>query len=131
MSRHGFDAGRGGETMLWGTVHCQSELQAALRCIPSTHVQPKHLMSSESAERTDHFDNNNAPSVCHSALPTPLVLSFHLSVALPWGRSCEDRSGGSAPHLTLVRFTVQQTNNHPIPISEYLVSVTSALRVQD
>lgn len=86
-----FDAGKGGEMMWWGTVHCQSELRAALRCIPSAHLQPKHLMSSESAERTDHFHSNNVLSICHSPLPTPLVLLF-LSLCCPslgsfmWGQ---------------------------------------------
>lgn len=69
-----------------GDGACQTELQAALRCIPSAHVQPKHLMSSESAERTDHFHNNNVLSVCHSALPIPLVLHF-LSLCCPSLRS--------------------------------------------
>lgn len=52
MLRRGFDSGKGGRMMLRRTVCCQGELQAAPRCIPSAHVQPKHLMKSESAVRT-------------------------------------------------------------------------------
>lgn len=52
MLRRGFNAGEGREMLMRGTVHCQGELQAAPRCIPSARVNPKHLMKSESAART-------------------------------------------------------------------------------
>lgn len=74
--------GRGGQMMLRGAVHCQGELQAAPRCIPSAHVQPKHLMKSESAVRTEYFHHRNALSVYHSTFPTPLVRPF-LSLCCP------------------------------------------------
>lgn len=57
--------------MLKGLGHCQLEPQAAPRCIPSAHVQPKHLMKSESAVRTEHFHEDNALSSCFSNSPCP------------------------------------------------------------
>lgn len=105
--------------MLRGTVHCEGELQqAAPRCIPSARVQPKHLMKSESAQRTEHFHKNNALSVI-PFFPLPF-LPFYLSVALPSGHSCEDRSDGAAPPLTPVRFIVQQLDTLPVLISHLI-----------
>lgn len=106
MLRRGLDAGRGS-----GTVSFQAELHAALRCIPSAHVQPKQLMKSESARRTEYFHKNIALAVIPT-LPLPLSSLFYLFVALPSGHSCKDKSGSSSPPLTLVRFTVQQLDDH-------------------
>lgn len=93
MSRRGFDTGMGGEMMLRETVHCQGELKAAPRCIPSARVQPKHLMKSESAVRAEHFHKNNALSVCHTTFPAPLVLPFFSISFFPFPRVIHVRTG--------------------------------------
>lgn len=59
-------------------------------------------------------------------LSLPLSSAFYLFVAFPSGHSCEDRSGGSAPPLTQVRFTMQQLASHTIPSSH-----NPALQSQD
>lgn len=120
MLRRGSDAGRGVEMMLRGTGRCQRELQAAPRCIPSARVQPKHLMKSESAVRTEHFHKSNAPSVCHSAFPTPLVLPF-LSLCCPslgsfmWGqeRWFSSTSDPGQVHCAAIR---QPIHSHLTPL---------------
>lgn len=72
--------------------------QAAPRCIPSACVQPKHLMKSESALRSERFHQNKARRVI-LLFPHPLSSPFYLFVVLPPGHSCEDRSDGSSDHL--------------------------------
>lgn len=83
------------------------ELPSGPRCIPSACVQPKHLMKSESAVRSEHFHKNNALSVI-LLFPHPLSSPFNLFVALPLGHSCEDRSDSfNRPPLTPVRFSME------------------------
>lgn len=70
----------------WGKLR----VRWAAGCIPSARVQPKHLMKSESAVRSEHFRRNNALSVI-PPFPTPLILPF-LSLCCPslgsfmWGQ---------------------------------------------
>lgn len=124
--RRGSDARRGRE-MLRGKVQRKGELQAAPRCIPAVHVQPKHLMKSESAVRTAH--ENNALSVCHYVFPTALVLPF-LSLCCP---SLGSFMWRQEPCLSCTSdpAQVQRAALTFIPISHRWVSITPALQLQD
>lgn len=92
--------------------------QAAPRCIPSACVQPKHLMKSESAVRSERFHQNKALSSCFShTLYPPLFISL-----LSFPRVIHVRTGVMVPLTTSDPGQVQyvgviDSQSNPISLS--------------
>lgn len=102
-------------------------LQAGPQCIPSACVQPKCLMKSESAAKTEHFYKNNALSfilLSHSTYP-PLFIPL---LAFP---QVIHVMTGAVVQLFLWPWSGSLCRQQPIPISHSWVSVNSAPRVHN